>query len=735
MLNFLAPAALGGLLLLAIPIAVHLFKPRKMRQTPFSSLRWLRTSQQRLSRRIRWHQMLLFLLRAAFIIFLVLALAKPLLGPSTASKHTDSFVVLDVSRSMAYQRPGQPTPLERARQIAGDLLSNGRVGDRVSLLVTDSHTRIVMPLTPDFRAHLPALESIRATASDTNLSSALTVIRPMLAHCRPNTEVEVFFLTDNHQQSWIQREVAAFTRDLSVPVRIQLVDVGVREAPNGWIADARFISRTEGSTVRRVIQADLGCAGEQAQERTLRLAGIAGVAEQERSVTMEPGRRTVVYFAVPATLNLRGQVAQLELLPADGLPSDDRFFLNLDQTAALRILLVESDGNGDDWLRSGLFLQRAIETLVASPDRVLELVRRTATGATPRDFVEADVIFLAGVPELADAQVESLEDRVRQGAGLVVFLGPTVRPEFYNTKLYKPLQPSDGLLSTALKAIEPSQKESTAPLTGVRWNHRLLAPLSDPKLGDLAQVRFRNYYRFASGPAETDTVLAWIDDEVPALVERSIGAGKVLLFNTTANEEWTDLSRRGSFVPLVDRLLTYLSGGGVRRSFESGETVTLPLADVQPGETVTVHTPNGDTVTPKVNRVGGRTFFRLEAVVEPGTYRVERSAVAGKDFIFVVNVGRGDCILAPTDVQTLGKWFEPAVLEVVDPNAEAPRLAAGPSELALWPWLIGLAGMLLLAETFLVHWLCPRVNPALATVVVHRRGLLRSSPGSRPQNS
>ena len=50
MLNFLAPAAFAGLLLLAIPIAVHLFKPRKMRQTPFSSLRWLKVTRQRAGR-------------------------------------------------------------------------------------------------------------------------------------------------------------------------------------------------------------------------------------------------------------------------------------------------------------------------------------------------------------------------------------------------------------------------------------------------------------------------------------------------------------------------------------------------------------------------------------------------------------------------------------------------------------------------------------------------------------
>src|ERR1700685_2159009 len=106
-MTFLAPFALIGVLLLFIPIVVHLFKPRKMRETPFSSLRWLKVTHQRLSRRMQWHQWLLFLLRAGCILLLVLALSKPLIGNWGAGPPTDRFVIIDVSRSMGYQMPDQ----------------------------------------------------------------------------------------------------------------------------------------------------------------------------------------------------------------------------------------------------------------------------------------------------------------------------------------------------------------------------------------------------------------------------------------------------------------------------------------------------------------------------------------------------------------------------------------------------------------------------------------------------
>ena len=44
MFTLLAPIALAAFALLAIPIIIHLLKPKRVRTMPFSSLRWLRSS-------------------------------------------------------------------------------------------------------------------------------------------------------------------------------------------------------------------------------------------------------------------------------------------------------------------------------------------------------------------------------------------------------------------------------------------------------------------------------------------------------------------------------------------------------------------------------------------------------------------------------------------------------------------------------------------------------------------
>src|SRR3954464_15933174 len=102
MFTLLAPLALAASGLLAIPIIIHLLKPKRVRTMPFSSLRWLRASQHKLSRRIQWHQVLLFLLRAAFLIALVFALAKPVFSARVDRVATDRFVIFTLSRSIPF---------------------------------------------------------------------------------------------------------------------------------------------------------------------------------------------------------------------------------------------------------------------------------------------------------------------------------------------------------------------------------------------------------------------------------------------------------------------------------------------------------------------------------------------------------------------------------------------------------------------------------------------------------
>jgi len=121
----------------------------------------------------------------------------------------------------------------------------------------------------------------------------------------------------------------------------------------------------------------------------------------------------------------------------------------------------------------------------------------------------------------------------------------------------------------------------------------------------------------------------------------------------------------------------------------------------------------------------GRTLLRLNEVSQPGVYRVERKGGSAKGFAFVIHVAPGDSVLTPMDGKTLTKWWRPVSFDVLTADAAGEELLPKGGRFVLWPWLVLLAGLLLLAEMYFVHRLCPRVNPATAGSVVHKRGLVR----------
>jgi hypothetical protein len=140
-------------------------------------------------------------------------------------------------------------------------------------------------------------------------------------------------------------------------------------------------------------------------------------------------------------------------------------------------------------------------------------------------------------------------------------------------------------------------------------------------------------------------------------------------------------------------------------------------------------------VSASLHTVSNRTWLTLSDTTEAGFYRIQPHADSEVELVLVVQPGRADSRLEPFDPEKFRAWWSPAEVKIEQPTAAVTKVTSDDRRLALEPWLISLACLCLIAEMFLTHWMCPRMNPALSTSHQRRRGFvapLREREGVTP---
>ncbi len=158
-----------------------------------------------------------------------------------------------------------------------------------------------------------------------------------------------------------------------------------------------------------------------------------------------------------------------------------------------------------------------------------------------------DVIVLADVGSLSDAEREPLIEWVRGGGLLVRFAGPRLAQSGEGQLDNDPLLPVrlraggrsvGGAMSWgAPKRLRPFPE--TSPFFG-------LALPGDVDVSSQVMAQ--------PDPALPERVMAALEDGTPLVTGRNEGEGRVVLFHVTANADWSSLPLSGLFVQMLERL-------------------------------------------------------------------------------------------------------------------------------------------------------------------------------------
>ncbi|MCS7469385.1 BatA domain-containing protein [Stieleria sp. ICT_E10.1] len=654
-MSLLNAALAFGAFAFTIPLIIHLFFRSRFKTVDWGAMYLLESVVRVNRRRMQVTNLLLLLLRCAIPVLLAFCLARPVwtgLRALAGDAPKTLVIAIDDSRSMSLTPPGEPARIEVAKEELRTVLADLTRRDEVMLVrgsrlgavpskmgVSDalaalrkidaqgnavsigqlvdaaiaaadegSHPRRQILVVSDFQAgavDAATLEAARRIAETNQIEAESD---------RGNQMVIDMLDVGTHWDDLANVSVDAVTIDSPVIVseRSGVYTATLRNASDLPANDLRLIWSIDGKPLEpRVVSIDAKSTSTNRLTHTIDQAGIHEIAAtiDRGDVLVDDNTRSVAVEVIN----------EVNVLLVDGRPGNEPLS---GQADFLAIALSPFAFGGDD-----------------RPDPVRAAVVTSQRLESALDENPTRVIVLCGVGQLSDSAKQRIAIFVDQGGALVVFDGPSLRPELYN----QGWRNQDAVLSFPASLgdvvgnpdVDSGGSEETFAIdqpTSLYQPWKILARGSD---NPLSAVNLSAYRAFTIDEADENApthriVLLRTTDGAPLAVMDTVGDGTVVQFAISGNAAWTNLPLRPVFLPLIQQMVLDLAGKRSDAMIQVGQPIVIspndwPAPQTERGAETRTHfaarTPRGqfELETPDAGEP-----VRLTATYSPGVYTIQK---------------------------------------------------------------------------------------------------------------
>lgn len=701
-MGFLTPLLLGGIALVAIPVALHLVMRQQPRELTFPALRFIKQRRDSNRRKMKLRHWLLLSLRCLLIAGLAAALARPTLkGSGLRGKEGAPLavsLVVDNSLRMEYVYQNQ-TRLEKATKMALDLVE--KLPEEATAAILDVG-RAAHGYSPDLGAAASRLRNMRASAETRPLVDV--VLESIeLAAAQEDHRQEVFVFTDLSQGAWNEDGVKKINDALvaAPDVRIYVVDVGVAEPKNSSLGELQLRRSVLRPGERLHIEADIASnlPGEPPLVE-LALQDDEGKLQKrdQRIASFDDQGRGRVIFEI-ADLPLGTHQGSITLTATDPLTIDNTRYFTVEVRPPAKVLLLATRQ------ADARFVEFALGASLGEESR-FDVTVKTFDELEKTPLEPFNAVALLDPGALSNEAWSMLWDFASGGGGVGVFLGHNAigQLEVFNGDAAQRLLPGK------LKRVS----HVDTYLRPRRLDHPALAGLRNAAEQIPWQIcKVFSYWTFEQPLGAEAYVVAGFANDSPAIIERPAGRGRVLVTTTpfsdplepAGRETWNFLpAEPWPFVALCDHLIGFLAQDGDERlDYFAGETARIKLTPQQQVASYVLRLPDGQAGS----RVAatGRDELAVSVTDSLGNYRL---TAGGKS----QTLDRGFSVNAPQELSELQR-IDPEMLTAELPK-DRVRLAEnlesienyvniGRSGRELFPWMIGLVAVIWGAEHLLAN--------------------------------
>jgi hypothetical protein len=656
-MGFLTPWFLAGVAAVGLPVWLHLLRKHKTTPQPFSSLMFFERRTQSSIKHRRLRYLVLFALRTALILLIVLAFAHPYVRQQVLPvSRSNEVTVLAIDNSLSMRAGNR---LDQAKQAAKSMIGGLHPGERAQVLAFGSRVQAMSEVTDDHSPLNAGVDAIEPSDTRTSYAELVRAVRSIQQSIHLPLRVHLY---SDMQETGMPANFNDLK--LNADVRLEPHPLEKKQDANFAVENVVAPGRVYDSKKTRVLATVAGF-GNQKTTHNVSLLLNGRVIETKPLEIPENGRATVEFVSMEAPYGRNKGEVRVD--SGDSLPADDSFFFAVERSDPRHALFVHESGDS----RGLLYFKAALE---ASGQSAFEIdaanVDQTANVA-PSKYAFVVLSDVGTIPPTFESQ---LRDYVRNGGAVLVALG-------HNSIGRSKVPVADlAIEGTRYSGREGELFQATGWLDA---SHPSI--LKDDHWDD---VKFYQAIRVAPGSAR---VAAKLTDQTPLLTDQQLGEGRVLVFASTFDNLANDFPLHNSFVPFVEQTARYLG------RLDSGPP-SVPvgafaeLRDTkEKGAAVDVLDPKGERALSLEEATKAQNIqFNMS-----GFYDIRRPN--GRNELVAVNADRHESDLTPATPDTLSLWQNTA-----SGSSDAGGTAAGEQKpISLWWYVMLLVLVLAVAESLL----------------------------------
>ena len=634
-------AALG----ISIPIVLHILNKARPKKVNWAAMELLQKTTQQQSKKIKLEDWLLMVLRCLTFLLVALAMMRLVFVNSSdlfSGASRELILVIDSSYSMNH---GQyESRFDLAKKKAMKIVNSLPSGSKISLVTIGDVPEVLIrhrdPSEISLERYFAALE---AKPEGFGLEVSLSVLDELLNES-DSANREVIFLTDAQKRSWCENSESAIEKiaELNQKASISLLPLGDESYENLALSDFHMTSGACRSGGFINLSAKIINHGESLASASIELFHNSNIVDVTSVSSLQPKEERLLRFGVQ--LESSGPNKFQLSLESDNLEDDNSAYLAIDVPDKLKVLIVEGSPGAGRYLELATQLERSgyAEGLICTVS--------LASLVSAEQIEKNDVVVLADVGDLDEENIKILDEKVRNGAGLLVYAG--VNMDAFSAEQIigrlvtmdweKRVSPEDG--QNHQIRVSPQSDQLGLEL------RRLEAEILDCKVNGFHQVQ----------TAADSKILLELDNGNPLLFIQEVERGKLAIFTTGADREWSSLPLNPAGPILFHLLLQELSTGDRQKSLRIGESARVEIRSNRLGAEPKLIGPSGEVSVPvrQEARESNKYIELLLSKTEiPGFHELQFGD--NTDFeVLAANLDAGESDLKPATIDELESVFE-----------------------------------------------------------------------------